>query len=480
MKRWAFIVVLFFAILYASISLVNHYLFRTHALDLGVFNHALYTFSQFRWETNALTLVDRNINYFGDHLSLTTLLYTPFIYVLGSYTCLVIQIVAILLGGIGMYKYASMHSKYSYLPILMLIHFYSIWGIYSALAFDFHENVVAAMFVPWLFYFHDKKNTSAFVVMYLLFILSKENMALWGMFILLGILLKDYRFKESKNVKLISVMAVFSFVYFIVVIKYVMPYLNGMDENLQMVRYAHLGNSIPDIIMNAIKHPIQTFKLFYESNDPAFVGIKSEFYFMLLVSGGIAFLWFPEYLFMLLPVIALKMLCGEMVFWGINYHYSIEFVPILSLAVFALCNSFEKQKWVYIIAVLAVLSSVFFSVNALLHRRSLWYSYVKHQFFSADHYKSDYNVNEVYKAIAKIPENASLSATSRLCPHLAFRDTLYHFPFVRNAEYIALLKKEDSYPLSEEEFQRYIHEFKTGTIYSVFVETEDVLVFKRN
>jgi hypothetical protein len=169
-----------------------------------------------------------------------------------------------------------------------------------------------------------------------------------------------------------------------------------------------------------------------------------------------------------------------MVFWGINYHYSIEFVPILSLAVFALCNSFEKQKWVYIIAVLAVLSSVFFSVNALLHRRSLWYSYVKHQFFSADHYKSDYNVNEVYKAIAKIPENASLSATSRLCPHLAFRDTLYHFPFVRNAEYIALLKKEDSYPLSEEEFQRYIHEFKTGTIYSVFVETEDVLVFKRN
>ena len=46
-KRFRLLLILsLFALLFCAISLVNHYQFRTYALDLGMFNHALYNFSQ--------------------------------------------------------------------------------------------------------------------------------------------------------------------------------------------------------------------------------------------------------------------------------------------------------------------------------------------------------------------------------------------------------------------------------------------------
>ena len=38
----------FAGVLYALISLVNHYLFKTYALDLGLYTHAMYDYTHFR------------------------------------------------------------------------------------------------------------------------------------------------------------------------------------------------------------------------------------------------------------------------------------------------------------------------------------------------------------------------------------------------------------------------------------------------
>jgi len=35
-------------VLFALISLVNHYLFKTYALDLGLYTHAMYDYTHFR------------------------------------------------------------------------------------------------------------------------------------------------------------------------------------------------------------------------------------------------------------------------------------------------------------------------------------------------------------------------------------------------------------------------------------------------
>lgn len=145
---------LFFGICYSLISLVNHYELRTYSLDLGMFNQALYSFAHLKSNLFTLDVNGNIVNYFADHFSPITFLYAPFYYLLGSYTLLIIQIVAILFGGYGAYKYAKLQLDSKYLPLIVLFHFFVIWGIYSALSFDFHNNVVAAMLVPWLVYFY--------------------------------------------------------------------------------------------------------------------------------------------------------------------------------------------------------------------------------------------------------------------------------------------------------------------------------------
>src|SRR5207249_11116663 len=51
------------------------------------------------------------------------------------------------------YRYNRLRSGDEALALILLFQFWSIWGIYSALAYDYHDNVVAAMLVPWLFYY---------------------------------------------------------------------------------------------------------------------------------------------------------------------------------------------------------------------------------------------------------------------------------------------------------------------------------------
>lgn len=168
-----------FLVIYSLISFVNHYLFRTNALDLGMFNHAIYSFSHIKMNYFTLNFWGPELSYFGDHFSPIVFLFSPFYYLFGSYTLLVIQIVFVLFGGYGIYKYACLqitesNTKFLYIPLLILVQFLGIWGIFSALSFDFHTNIVAAMMVPWLVYYYEKNNKAAFLLFFPLFKLLKE------------------------------------------------------------------------------------------------------------------------------------------------------------------------------------------------------------------------------------------------------------------------------------------------------------------
>ena len=102
LNKFAYIyILLIFSFIFGLISLVNHYQFRTDALDLGMLNHALYNFAHFEQNLFTIDIAGEEVNYFGDHFSPIMFLYIPFYYLFGSYTLLLIQIVAIAFGGYG-------------------------------------------------------------------------------------------------------------------------------------------------------------------------------------------------------------------------------------------------------------------------------------------------------------------------------------------------------------------------------------------
>ncbi|WP_018342950.1 DUF2079 domain-containing protein [Cytophaga aurantiaca] len=480
-------IILFFAIVYSSISLVNHYCFRTYALDLGMFNQAIYSFSHFKMNYFTLDISGAEINYFGDHFSPITILLSPFYYIFGSYTLLIIQIAAILFGGYGIYKYASLSHPNSYLPLLLTVHFFSIWGIYSALSYDFHTNVLAAMFIPWLVYFYEKENKKYFLIVFVLILLAKENMALWLAFIVAGLVLKNilekgtsFPFKKILSFEIPLILI--SFVYFVVIVAIVMPLISHGEGTNQIARYGHLGNSFSEIILSILKNPKYIFSLFFESTstDPITTGIKSELHFMVLISGGFALLYRPYYLVMLIPIYAQKLLTTDYGFWGINNQYSIEFVPILTLCLSDLLLKIKPIKLIYAITLATVFLTAAYTIQTIRTRKSIWYENTNSIFFEKKHYQTEFNRSEILKALHSIPQDASVSASPAITPHIASRDSLYHFPVVKNASYIALFTEHSSvYPLNQEEFISKIQEYKTGGKYDVIYDKNFLLILKR-
>src|SRR5919112_4805384 len=101
--KFVILILILFGIIYGLISLVNHYNFRTYALDLGLVNHAIYDYAHFRVNYSTLLLDAAPMNFLGSHFALLPILFSPLYWILGSYTLLVVQIAAVLFGGVGVY-----------------------------------------------------------------------------------------------------------------------------------------------------------------------------------------------------------------------------------------------------------------------------------------------------------------------------------------------------------------------------------------
>lgn len=173
--------------MFALISLVNHYCFRTYALDLGLYTNALYDYAHFSGNDSSV-FKETTENILADHFDLYLPLFSPLIYLFGTYTLLIVQIVFILIGATGIYRLIEHRFPDSGLKNYALTYFLVFFGIYSALAFDYHSNVVASMLVPWLFLAVDKRQLLKAALLALAILIGKENLSLWMIFIGLSLI----------------------------------------------------------------------------------------------------------------------------------------------------------------------------------------------------------------------------------------------------------------------------------------------------
>lgn len=392
---------------------------------------------------------------------------------------LIFQIFAILFGGIGVYVYIRKYSGSKKFANLAAIHFFSIWAIYSALAFDFHDNVVGAMFVPWFLYFIRYDKWAKASIMFALVLISKENMSLWMFFICLGLLVLHR--KEQLKLKNISFFAVISIFYFFVVMYYIMPSLANEGQGYMHFEYSALGDNFGEAILTIIQRPGYIFSLLFENhiNAKSAIGTKSELHFVVLLSGGVFLFFKPQYLIMLIPIYAQKLFNDDPGKWGINAHYSIEFVPILTIAAFTWILE-KRSRLKFLFAYILVAVTIITSGSVLDRRVSKWYNSVNHQFYKKEHYIRDFDVNGMHKILNNIPDDAIVSAQTMLVPHIALRDKIYLFPDVGDAEYIVLLTADDNtYPLNRENYLEEIEKYRNNDEWEIFLENDYALLFKR-
>ena len=427
-------------VLYCLISLVNHFLFKTYALDLGLYTHAMYDYSHFRVDDCSMFKAAPQ-SILSDHFDLYLVILSPLIYVFGSYTLLLVQIVAVLLGGWGIYKLIGLYIDDNRIPIVASTTFFFSFGIIQALAFDYHSNVLTAMMLSWLLYFLKRRKFGLSTLFVVLFIIGKENMSLWLLFIAIG-LMWDYR-KDKQAIWHLVAYAVFSVAYFLIINMIVMPKLGGNGGGF--VRYAHLGDNYVDIATRLVKHPFETLQmLFTNTNGIANCdGIKEEFYVCALASGMLLTLLKPNYLIMLVPLLAQKMFAVDPNFWGVSFQYSVEFVPVLVVSSFLVLVKLKNGKWRMALGLVLLLSTVlttFYTIgvpkSAILVDQLCVYQ--------GRHYEQEeFDVRYARELIKMIPDDASVSATSNFVPHLALRENIQNFAHATkiDADYVLITKR---------------------------------------
>ena len=477
--KWVYVIHVFFFFVFCTVSLVNHYYYRTYAHDLGIANQALFEFAHFRNHYSTLLLREQATHYLGLHFSIWVPLLSPFYYLFGSYTLLLFQNLAIVFCAFGIFRYAQIKQLSLVTCTLLVVQFYCIWSLYAAIAFDFHDTVIAIAFVPWLFIFYESKNWKWFALCFVSILFSKENESIWLFFMLLGLIIKNRQFTFKQNKQALAFMLLAA-IWFYMCSYIIMPYLSPVGNFEQLDRYNHLGKSIGGILYTFLSNPLFVLKQFFVSNAPndPDTEYKVAFYYMLLLSGGLAFVFRPYYLLIILPILAQKMLSKLVSFWGINQHYSIEFAPLISLAMVDALLLLKQKNWQLTITALFIVSSFYGTYSKMNNPHHT--SIEQEDLFFPSHYQSNLAIGEINTALATIKQDVPLSVSSSLAPHLANRKYLFHFPIIGNAEKIVVQKNpEGTYPVSAETYFHLIDSLKQSKNWQIELESNDILILDK-
>ena len=472
-------IIAFFGIIYSLISLINHSRFRTYALDLGLYNNQLYEYAHFRMSNYSIL----NFAYPGalsDHFDLLMPLYSPLYWIFGSYTLLIVQILAILFGGYGIFIYFKERTDKKFLPEIAMVHFFVLWGIYSALSFDFHENVVGTMFVPWLLHFFDKRHYKLSTLFFILILISKENMALWMAFIAIGLIVLNI--KDKSKLKVASIYAILAFIYFLMVVNIIMPSIGTISSQRSYAhfQYSALGNNIWEAIQTIFSKPLDVLKLLFinpDKHNPNGDGVKAELHWVVLFSGGYALLFRPQYLIMLIPIYAQKLCSDDLTRWSLNSQYSIEFVPILSIALFTLLMKIKTQQKTMILATNLTLLTAFTTYSKIEQRKG-YYHPDNSMFYDKVHYDRNFSISKVNNALKLIPKDAIVCAQTVLVPHLSNREFIYVYPDINNADYIALLN-QNIFSGEQDDYNKKLECLLVSPFWETIYNQNSTYIFKR-
>lgn len=488
-----YLITAIFGFIIILIGVLNHYYFRTFALDYGTYNFAWYDYAHFRISKCPIYFWTNDKTFFQDHFSFTFIILTPLYWVLtpifGTYSLLMIQAMFILLGGWGTYKLVNFETKNKFFATLALVLYYTTYGRWASFIMDVNIEIILASLIPVFLYFFSSRKLLAASLVFAFLLLGRENIPLWFLFIGIFMIFKYWQNKKLRKVAILY--TIISAVYFVLVFKVFIPMTESPDQRFSLFEYSALGETPFQAVKSIIKNPEKAFSLLFmnHSDNIGYNGVKLEFYFVYLVSGLLLLFFRPKYLIPFIPIIAQKMYNDNPLRWGIELYYAIEVVSILPYSVFLVLNelklpskiSHKKNYTKYGIGVLIIIASIVITMIKFNpeNRRIPWYGTNKNMFYTKAMYKIDFDAGKIHDKLKMIPEDAKVSASSAIVPHLAFRKSIYFLPKVNDAEYIAILKIPGAYPFnSQMEFDALINDYVFNNEWNVADTSFPLLILK--
>jgi uncharacterized membrane protein len=430
------LLVLAYAAWFSVVSIRQHDGFLTHRDDLGRFDQPIWNTLQGR--PFVRTEAGQQVTRFTDHVE-PILVPISLIYLLWDdvRALLILQAVAVALGVFPVFwltrdelKAAGYSLSVSEVAGLVLACAYLLYpALEAANLTEFHAAPLMVAPMLMAIYSARWKRYGWMWVWSLMVIGTKEEMALLTFMLALWLLVFRREWKQGLGLACVS-LAWWGVATFVIIPRYVVQ-TYGTEEAFYFQRYGELGDSPVAVARSLVTRPALVWGIVTE---PA----RLQYILGLLLSAGLLLpLLAPEVLLLSLPILLANVLSAYDAMYSGVFHYSAAMVPFVMAA--AAVGLGRVGRWVrrYQYRDLAVVGVVvLFLTGSLVYHYHHGYTPVAKQFNWPE-------VTEHHRLLERrfapqIPDDAILSTTAPLFPHLDHRERIHQFPVVKDAEWVLL------------------------------------------
>jgi uncharacterized membrane protein len=499
-----------FFILYLT---TRHDVVQTNAEDLGIVDQAIWNTvnGNMLHETVCNVLHDTNCSSSG--VTRFAIHFEPILFLVSLFylfapdpkTLIILQTLVVASGAFPAFWLARLRLRSELAGVAIALLYLLYPGQQLATIFDFHAVTLTAAFLLFALYFMYTRRTVLLFLFAILAMACKEEVPLVLCMFGLWSMVFQRRWRSGLALVILSV------AWLAVGYTLIMPAFSHTGKPLLSSRYDHLGSGPLQWVLYVLRHPRSVLK------DHVFEHAHMVYLRSLFAPSAYLALLAPWILVLALPILALNMLSSYSLMYSGQFQYNAEIVPVLIFAVI--------EAMVLILSVVRTVLTALSGQTGNLHLLQITLPRVRLPIRFAQVallttmlgvllfcvLRSDYYFHgnmpfsigfqwparTAHSDLAQrffdmIPPDASVSAQSKLVPHISHRQQIYQFPYgvplsyavyarpEKSADYILLDVTGDIYPYyTTLEYVRDIKTLLLNGYYGVVAAQDGYLLLKR-
>lgn len=403
---------LVFAVVFGSLGAQHHRNFGTWAFDMGIYDQGFWLVSRGKsWNTV------RGIDFWGHHLNLIAYAFAPFYWLgAGPSFLYVVQATGLGAGAIPTYLLARDRLRNPWLGLL----FAAVYLMYAPIQWiawaNFHPE--ALVVTPFLFawWFATQRRWRATFIALVVALSMREDVALavFMMGVVLWWVLRRDDDADRRDRRMALAVGALGVAWYAVATKLVIPAFNrGQQPFYIEYFYGSYGSSTFEIVRTMVERPDRVVS---DATQPD----RLRFYRDLaLPLGGLPVTGFVQ-LLMAGPQMLASVIGASPYARMIRYQYtSVMIAPIVIASIEGTARIWRyrivRRFLVAWLLVCAYVTNVAWSPSPISANDGVWA-------------RSDVRHETLREAIAVVPDDASVTATYGLVPHLSHREQIYDWP----------------------------------------------------
>jgi uncharacterized membrane protein len=379
--------------------------FGTFGYDMGLYDQGIWLVSRFR--DPFVTI--RGLNFFAHHVNLITIAFVPAYWLgAGPHFLYLVETVWMALGAVPLYLLARDRLESGWLAVAVAASFLLYPSLEWINWWHFHPDaliITPLLFAWWL---ATRRNWGWFAVAVAVALACKEDAAL--AVLMLGLVLAVF---GGRRVGLVTAAAGAGWI--LVATKVVIPAVGGGAGPFYEELFPGFGDSLGEIVWNLAAHPSRLLHL-------ATLPDRLTYFWQILAPVAFLPLAAPLVLLISAPQAVINIASGHALTHDIHYHYSAVVLTGVFLATvegIALVGRGPRTRRVLVGLLLA---------SALVTNVTWSPSPIGRQFDDGIWARPDPRHVTVRAALRLVPDDAGVSASYNLIPHLTHRTYAYEFP----------------------------------------------------